>query len=166
MRFSMYTYLGEGTKLSIISSFFKKMTISLLFQNSFNLGEAISLHLFRVTFSKFQLIFWRSYFFRPAAFSEELLFITITYQQQVFFQNSYFFRLKFLSSSHFLRIGQLLLGTAIFLEEDLFKIKISRKILCKYFCTTSTFSEKQHFEKRQLLRKAIFRITYFSGELS
>ena len=101
------------------------------------------------TISSEQLPFLRSSFFR-----------TITYSQQLFCQNSYFFRAKLLPSSHFLKIGsffeQLLFRTATFLEEELFRIRIYTEGLLfrsSYFCT--------HFGKSQLFRKAIFPITYF-----
>ena len=117
-----------------------------LFQDNFIFGEATSSHFFwvttltQVTFSE-QLFFQNSYFFSS-------FFRTVTFSQQLFFQNSFFFRAKILQNSHFLRIRsslwQLLSATAIF---SLFSIKISKKELLllfqsRYFCTVSTFSEK------------------------
>ena len=106
------------------------------------------------TFSEW-LLRHSSYIFGAAMFSEQLLFspffTTVTYSQQLFFQNSFFFRVTILQSSHFLRIRsplwQLLFGTTVF---SLFRIKISKKELLfqsRYFCTVSTFSEKLHFGK-------------------
>ena len=105
----------------------------------------------------------RSFFYR-----------TVTYLLQLLFQKSYFFRVKFLPSGHFLRIsrhflriesslGQFLFGTATFLVEDLFRIKISTEKLLfwsRYFCIASSFSEGQHFGKSQFFGKAIFCLTY------
>ena len=78
--------------------------------------------LFLPTFSEW-LLRHNSYFFREAISSEQRFFFsffrTVTFLQQLFFQNSIFFRTKLLQSSHFLRIGcslwQLLYGTDIFL---------------------------------------------------
>ena len=144
----------------------------------------ISLLAYIATFSG-HLYFWRNYFFTllqsnyfdttatffgGAISSEQLLFLrcsffrTVTYSmlisQQLFFQNSYFFRAKLLPRNHFLRIRrslrQFLFGTATFLAEELFRIKIyTEELLLRsrcFFCT--------HIGKRELF-KAIFRITYF-----
>ena len=82
-------------------------------------------------------------------------FRTITSSQQIFLQNSYFFRAKLLASSHHLRIGsslgQLIFGAATFLVEEFFRVEIFAKELLfrgRYFCTVSTFSEELHFEKK------------------
>ena len=90
-----------------------------------------------------------SYVFGAAVFFSFLR--TVTFSQQLFFQNGFFFMAKILQSSHFLRIKSsswhLLFRTAIFF---LFRIKISKKELLfqsRYFCTVSTFSEKLHFGK-------------------
>ena len=92
---------------------------------------------------------------------------TVLYLQQLFFQNNYFSRAKLLPSSHFLGIesslGQYLFGTATFLEEDLFRMKISTEELLfqsRCFCTAWTFLEEQHFGKSLFFRKTLFRITY------
>ena len=69
--------------------------------------------------------------------------------------SSYFLAIaKLLQSSHFLRIESylryLLFGEAIFLAEELFRIKISIEELLvqsRYFCIASTFSGEQHFRK-------------------
>ena len=125
-----------------------------------------------VTISTQQLLFQSSYFFKAAAFGEKLLSRSVAYLQQLFFQNSYFFRAKLLLSSYHLRIGsslgQLLFGTATFLAEDLFRIKISTEELLfrsRYFCIASTFPEEQHFGKSYLFRKSISALPTFSGEL-
>ena len=98
----------------------------------------------------------RSSFFRTVIFS------------QLFFQNSFFFRVKILQSSHSLRIGsylrRLFFGTTIFLAEELFRIKISKEELLfqsRNFCTAWTFSGKLHFGKSWYFGKTIIRITYF-----
>ena len=119
-----------------------------LFQDRFIFGEATSSHFFRVIISIQQLIFRSSYFFRETAFlgspfPEESLICSIF----LFFQSIYFFRVKLLASSHFLRIVQLLFETATFLAEDLLGIKISTKLIYRCCCTASTFSEEQHFGK-------------------
>ena len=127
-----------------------------LFQDSFIIGEATSSHFFRVTTSTQQLLFGSSYFFRAAAFFEELLFQkSHLFAAVIFFQNNYFFRVKLLSSSHFLRMGNplglLFFGTATFLAKDLFTIKISiEELLFRrgYFCTESIFSEEQHENRK------------------
>ena len=134
----------------------------------------ISLLLYVATFSE-QFYFWRSYFFtlfqsnyfdttvtfseqgflQSSCFFEELFFQNNhCFRSSYFFQNSYFFRANRSASSHFLRIesssGQLLFGTATFLVEEWFRIKISTAELLfpsRYFCTASTFSEKLHFGK-------------------
>ena len=97
-----------------------------LFQNSFIFREATYSHFFRVTTLTQQLLFRSSYFFRAAAFFEELLF-----QNSHFFRSRYFFRIATFPSSYLLRressLGQLLFGTAYFLAEELFRIKISNK---------------------------------------
>ena len=134
----------------------------------------ISLLLYVATFSE-QFYFWRSCFF--TLFQSNYFYTTVTFSKQgflqsscffeelflqnnhvfrssYFFQNSYFCRAIRLVSSHFLRIesssGQLLFGTAPFLAEELFTIKISTTELLfpsRYFCKESTFSEKLHFGK-------------------
>ena len=92
-------------------------------------------------------------------------FRTVTFSQQLFFQNSFFFRAKLLQSSHFFSIGsslwQLLFGTAIFFLffylfffEEMFRLNISEKELLfqrAYFCTASTFSDNLHYGKSYLL---------------
>ena len=157
---------------SLIWDFFFQIAISFshmlrLFRDSFIFGEATSSHFFRVTASTQQLLSRSSYFFRTAAFLRIFFFRTVTFSL-LFFQNSIFFREKLLQSSQFLRIGSylghLLFGTAIFLAEELFRIKISTEELLfqsRYFCTAPTLSGKLHFGKSLYFRKAILRITYF-----
>ena len=89
-----------------------------------------------------QLFLQRNRFFR-ISFSRGVTYL----QHFLFFQSSYFFRVKLLASSHFLRIVQLLFETATFLAEDLLGIKISTKLIYRCYCTASTFSEEQHFGK-------------------
>ena len=48
------------------------------------------------------LLFQDSYFFRTAAFF--LFFRTVTFSQELFFQNSFLFGVKLVQSRHFLRI--------------------------------------------------------------
>ena len=74
--------------------------------------------------------------------------------EELLFQNSYFFRVTLLPSSHFVRtensLGQLLLGTATFSAEELFKIKISTGKLffrTRYFCQVATFQKSYILEK-------------------
>ena len=127
---------------------------------------AISLLAYVTIFSR-QLYFRRSYFstflrsnyfdatfffFRVVISSKQLLFWGAPFSEQS--QNIYFYRVKLLQGSHFLRkgscLGQLLSGTATFLPEELFRIKISTVELLfwsRYFCTASTFSEELHFGK-------------------
>ena len=136
MRYPMNTYKGEETsrgKLNVIASLiwvsFFQITISLLgyvvtFSGQLYFGKR----------STQQLLFWGSYFFRAAAVFS--YFRTVTFSQELFFQNSFFFGAKILYSSHFLR-------TAIF-SEELFRIKISKKerlFQSRHFCTASTFSK-------------------------
>ena len=89
-----------------------------------------------------QLFLQRNRFFR-ISFSRRVTYL----QYFLFFQSIYFFRVKLLASSHFLRIVQLLFETATFLAEDLLGIKISTKLIYRCCCTASTFSEEQHFGK-------------------
>ena len=150
---------------------------------------AISLLAYVATFSG-QLYFGRSYFFTlfqsnyfgttvtffgqhrtAAVFS---FFRTVTFSQELFFQNSFFFGAKILQSSHFLRIGsslrQLLFGTrTAFFSEELFRIKLYKK---SYFFKAGTsaqhqsFSEKLRFGKNWFFRKSVSTLPTFSGELS
>ena len=89
-----------------------------------------------------QLFLQRNRFFR-ISFSRRVTYL----QHFLFFQSIYFFRVKLLASSHFLRIVQLLFETATFLAEDLLGIKISTKLIYRCYCTASRFSEEQHFGK-------------------
>ena len=121
--------------------FFHTSFESVLWHNSYIFGAAIS---------SGDLVFLRSSFFRKE-----------TSSQQLFFQNSYFFRAKLLPSSHHLSIGRslryLFFGTAIFLEEEFFWTKISTEELLfrsRYFCTTATFSEELHFGKKRIFQKS------------
>ena len=79
-------------------------------------------------FPQIRCLFLRSSFYR-----------TVTSSQQLFFQNSYLFRVKLLPSSHFFRVssylGQLLVGTATFSAEELLSIKRPTKDL-RYFQKT------------------------------
>ena len=112
-----------------------------LFQDSFIFGEATSSHSFRVTASTQQLLFRKSYFLRAAAFLRSSVFERIISLQQLFFQNTCFLRI---GSS----LGQLPFGTATFLVEEFFRIKIpTEEFLCqsRYFCPASIFSEVLHF---------------------
>ena len=135
----MNTYKGEGTswgKLNVIVPFFQ-IAISFLayvatFSGQLYFGTSYFFTLFQsnyfdttVTFSGHlflpqQLLIFLFHFFR-----------TVTFSQELFFQNSFFFGAKILQSSHFLRIGislwELLFGTAF--SEELFRIKISKKEL-------------------------------------
>ena len=89
-------------------------------------------------------------FFDELLFSEQSLL-----RSSYFFQNSYFFRVKLLPNSHHVStrcsLRQLLFGTATFLAEELFRLKISTEELLfrsSYFCKASTFSEELHFGKK------------------
>ena len=120
------------------------------FQDSFIFGEATSSQFF-----EWQLRH-NSYVFGAAVFFSFLR--TVTFSQQLFFQNGFFFMAKILQNSHFLRIKSsswhLLFRTAIF---SLFRIKISKKELLfqsRYFCTVSTFSEKLYFGKKLIFQKS------------
>ena len=95
-------------------------------------------------------------------------FRTVTFSLELSFQNSFFFGVKILQSSHFLRIGSSIYGTyfseQLFFSEELFRIYLSKRELLfwsKYFCTGPAFSEKLHFGKMWYFRKAILLITYF-----
>ena len=146
------------TMISIWDFFFQMMIslpsyddflmISRLLKDSFNFGEATSSH-FRVTTSIKQLLFQGSYFFRTdflfgdAHFSEQSFFISVIFQSETSTEQPI---LRIESS-----LGQLLYVTATFLEEELFRIKISTEGLLfwsRYCYTISTFSEKLHFGKR------------------
>ena len=101
-------------------------------------------------------------------FSEQLLFspffTTVTFSQQLFFQNSFFFRVTILQSSHFLRIRsplwQLLFGTAVF---SLFRIKISKKELL--FQSSYSTQYQKILEKANFSEKQYSALPTFSGEL-
>ena len=101
-------------------------------------------------------------------FSEQLLFspffTTVTYSQQLFFQNSFFFRVTILQSSHFLRIRsplwQLLFGTTVF---SLFRIKISKKELL--FQSRYSTQYQKILEKANFSEKRYSALPTFSGEL-
>ena len=61
-------------------------------------------------------------------------------------------------------LGHLLFRTATFLEEELFKIKISSEELLFEAGTSAQrqrFQKSYNLEKKIFLGKAIFRITYF-----
>ena len=141
----------------------------------------ISLLPYVATFSE-QCYFWRSYFFtlfqsnyfdtivifQGSCFFQELFFQNNHFfRSSYFFRNSYFFRVTLLARSHFLRIesssGQLLFGTATFLAEKLFRIKIPTEELLfpsRYFCTASTFSEKLQFGKSNIPHYILFLESY------
>ena len=116
-----------------------------LLQDSFIFEEATSSHFFRVTTLTQQLPFRSSYFLGATAFFRSFLCRRVISSQQVLFQNSYFFRLKFLPNSHFLRLGislgQLRFGTALYLTEDYMVLEIQfRSVnytlvarICKHF---------------------------------
>ena len=137
-----------------------------------------------------QLYFRRSYFFTlrqssyfdtTAAFSDQLFLQSICIFEELFLQNSDFFsvnsylfsiatifRANLLPSRHFLRmessLGHLLFRTATFLEEELFRIKISSEELLFEAGTSAQrqlFQKSYNLEKKKILEKAIFRITYF-----
>ena len=165
------------------------MAISLLvyvvtFSGQLYFWRSYSSHFFRVTTSTQQLLFWSSYFFRASDFWRSSIFRTVTSLQQLFFQNSYLLRAKLLPSNHQLRtassLGQLIVGRATFLVEGLLRIKISTEELLfrsRYFCTTSTFSEKLHFGKKPFfyennipyyplfLESYFFRVATFSKDV-
>ena len=119
------------------------------------------------TFSEW-LLRHSSYIFGAAMFSEQLLFspffTTVTYSQQLFFQNSFFFRVTILQSSHFLRIRsplwQLLFGTTVF---SLFRIKISKKELL--FQSRYSTQYQKILEKANFSEKQYSALPTFSGEL-
>ena len=101
----------------------------------------ISCNFFKTTLILEKLLFQHksSCFFWETPFSEHSLICS-----SYFFKIAAFFNRKLLPSIHFLRIGsslrQLLVGTATFLAEDLFRIKITTKHVYRYFCAGSTFS--------------------------
>ena len=111
--------------------------------------KAISLLAYVATFSG--LYFGRSYFF--TLFWSNYFYTTVTFSQELFFQNSFFFGGEILQSSHFLRIEsslrQLLFGAAIFFGGTVQDKDIEKKLLFqrRYFCTASTISEKVCFRK-------------------
>ena len=90
------------------------------FQDSLFFGKAISSHLFRVTILTEPLLLQSSYLFRTPGFLKSSFLRTATSSQQLFFQNSHFFK--------------------VISKEEL----LSR---CRYFCTASTFSEDLLFGK-------------------
>ena len=145
--------VGSGHHDKYLGFFFKWWFpfphILRLFKDSFNFREATSSHFFRVTTSIKQLLFQGSYFFRTdflfgdAHFSEQSFFISVIFQSETSTEQPI---LRIGSS-----LGQLLYVTATFLEEELFRIKISTEELLfwsRYCYTISNFSEKLHFGKR------------------
>ena len=116
-----------------------------------------------------QLFLQSSSYFWGSPFSKQSLL-----RSSCLFQNIYFFREKLLPSKHFLRIGsylgKLIFGTANFLVEELFRIKISTEELVfwsRYFCTASTFSEELKYSipyYQLLLESCLFRGATFSKE--
>ena len=135
-----------------------------------------------------QLCFCRSYFF---AILQRNYFDTITSSgklflqsssifeefpchssQKLFFQDSYFFILKFLRSRHFLEIGsslvQLLFGTATYLAQELFRTKISAVVLLFRIRDSAQhllFLKSYIFEKGNFLEKQYSAVPPFPGEL-
>ena len=148
-------------------------------------------HMFRLFQNSF--IFWRKHFIKlfqsnqfttTVTFSEQLFleqlhflrssfFITV-----IFFEGVFFFRIATFSeqtseNSHFLRIGS-------YLGQELFRIKIFTVELpfrSRYFCTASTFSEKQYsalpfsfwratFLERLLFQKTLFQKTLLTATFS
>ena len=88
-------------------------------------------------------------FFLRTPFLEQLL-LCISY----LFQNSYFFREKLLPINHFFRrgssLGKILFGTATFLVEEKFRIKISTEELF----SKGIFPQPQLFKNSYFLEKA------------
>ena len=122
---------GEGTpwgKLSVIASLiwflFFEIVVSLLayatLRGQLCFGRIYFFTLFQSSYFDKQLVFGGSCFFRTAAVFP--FYRTVTFSQELFFQNSFFFGAKILQSSHFLRIGsslqQLLFGTAFFFRRN------------------------------------------------
>ena len=107
-------------------------------------------------------------FLQSSCFLRSSFFKTVTSSQQLFFQNSYFFRAKLLPRSHFLRIesffGLLLFVAATILAGVLFRIKISTERLLfrsRHFFTASTFSGELHFGKSNFSEKPSALPTFF-----
>ena len=109
----MNTYKSEGTswgKLNVIASLiwvsFFQIAISLLayvatFSEQLYFGRSYFFTLFRSNYfdSTVKLLRLNSYFFGAAISSEQLLlspFSEVTFSQELFFQNSFFFRAKIL----------------------------------------------------------------------
>ena len=115
-----------------------------LFQDNFVLGEATSSQFFQSNYFDTIITFSGSCFFRTAAFFP--FFGTVTFSQELFFQNSFFFGAKPLQNRHFLRITsslpQLLFGTAI-LSGGTVRIKISKK---SFFFKAGTSVQYQLFQ--------------------
>ena len=98
-------------------------------------------------------------------------FRTVIYLQQLFFQNSYFFRAKLLPSSHFSTIGsslgQLLIGKLPFSkhqeEQNFGKASFSDKsdILHYLLFRAATYSKDVTFYNSYFFRRAIFFTKYF-----
>ena len=119
-----------------------------------------------------QLCFRRSYFFSLPQSNYFYITEESPLHSSYFFQNSYCFSAKLISSSHFLRIGRSLekfhFETATRLEEELFRIKMStEKLLFQSRCFCKTFfSEELNFGKIWFFIKQYPALSTFSGELS
>ena len=115
--------------------------------------------LLRTAFSRTSYFLY--YFDARATFSEQVFLQSNPVLPRSHFNAST--QQPLLESRKFIR--QLLFGTTILLAEELFRIKISTKVLhfqSRYFCTASAFSEELHFRKRSCFGKEIFCITYIS----
>ena len=126
-----------------------------LFQDNFILGEATSSHFFRITTSTQQLLLRSSYFLRTAAFFSFCR--AVTFSQEFFFQNSFFFGATLLQCRHFLKIGsslrQLLFGAAIFFRRNCLGLRYLKK---SYFFKAGTSVQHQPFQKSYIWKKLIF----------
>ena len=127
------------------------------FRGQLCFGRIYFFTLFQSSYFDKQLVFGGSCFFRTAAVFP--FYKTVTFSQELFFQNSFFSGAKILQSSQFLRIGnslrQLLFGTAFFFSEELPCFK-------KELLFQSTASTR----KNRFFRKSISALPTFSGERS
>ena len=115
------------------------------FRGQLCFGRIYFFTLFQSSYFDKQLVFGGSCFFRTAAVFP--FYKTVTFSQELFFQNSFFSGAKILQSSQFLRIGnslrQLLFGTAFFFRRS-------------YFFKARHQPEKTDFSENQFPRYLLF----------
>ena len=168
-------------KLSVIASLiwflFFEIMISLLayatFRGQLCFGRIYFFTLFQSSYFDKQLVFGGSCFFRTAAVFP--FYKTVTFSQELFFQNSFFSGAKILQSSQFLRIGnslrQLLFGTAFFFRRNCRALKKSYFFKARHQPEKTDFSENQFpryllFLESGLLEQLLFQKTLPSIEAS